>query len=236
MAKAKRTTKPATAPVATKTANGVVKGRPGKGRVYTLGQRKVCYAGHPMTPANTFVYCPKLADGKRGAERVWCRKCRALSRKRSAASRAGRMAEAVAGERKDGAAAIDAAFEPPKGAKAAVVRSPSSRLGKAAAARKAKAAAKETTGKVSAAQQRRADRVAEQLGKVLADDPPEEAPTKRVVTKSGGIECGECGGMFSDPPTASKHIAKCKGKSVPAPKATAKIKAAPKARRGKKAA
>ena len=51
---------------------------------------------------------------------------------------------------------------------------------------------------------------------------------ERVVTKSGGIECGECGGMFPDPPTASKHIAKCKG--APAtPKTPKKAKHAKKA-------
>ena len=88
--------KPATAPVAIKTTNGVVKGRPGKGRVYTLGQRKTCYAGHPMVGDNVFAYCPKRPDGTRGAERVWCKKCRALSRKRSALRRAERIAEAIA--------------------------------------------------------------------------------------------------------------------------------------------
>lgn len=61
------------------TCNGITKGRPGKGRVLSLGQRKRCYASpaHAMTDENTFSY----------KGRVWCRKCRAASRKRSVVKR-----------------------------------------------------------------------------------------------------------------------------------------------------
>lgn len=59
------------------TCNGITKGRPGKGRVLSLGQRKTCYAKHAMTPDNTFTY--------KGRE--WCRKCRAASRRRSVVKR-----------------------------------------------------------------------------------------------------------------------------------------------------
>lgn len=74
------TTKPA---IHKPTCNGIQKGRPGKGRVLSLGQRKQCYAKHPMTDANTFTY----------KGRIWCKKCRADSRKRS---RVKRLAEAKA--------------------------------------------------------------------------------------------------------------------------------------------
>ncbi len=77
----------------TPTANGVIKGRPGKGRVLSLGQRKRCYAQHAMTPENTFRYTAKRAEGKpKPIEREWCKKCRATSRKASAIKR--RMREA----------------------------------------------------------------------------------------------------------------------------------------------
>ena len=65
------------------TCNGIVKGRPGKGRVLSLEQRKRCYASHPMTEENTFLY-----NGRAG-----CKKCRADSRTRS---RVKRIAEAKA--------------------------------------------------------------------------------------------------------------------------------------------
>ncbi len=70
----------------TLTANGVEKGRPGKGRVLSLEQRAYCYAEpkHRMTEANTFRYTAKRVKGQpKPIERAWCRKCRALSRKRS---------------------------------------------------------------------------------------------------------------------------------------------------------
>ena len=70
----------------TPTANGVIKGRPGKGRVLSLEQRAYCYAKpkHAMTEENTFRYTAKRVKGQpKPIERAWCRKCRALSRKRS---------------------------------------------------------------------------------------------------------------------------------------------------------
>ena len=78
---------------ATPTCNGIIKGRPGKGRVLSLGQRKKCYANHTMTPENTFRYTAKRVKGKaKPVEREWCKKCRATSRKASAVAR--RMREA----------------------------------------------------------------------------------------------------------------------------------------------
>ncbi len=71
----------------TPTANGVIKGRPGKGRVLSLEQRAYCYAKpkHAMTEENTFRYTAKRAKGQpKPIERAWCRKCRAVSRKASA--------------------------------------------------------------------------------------------------------------------------------------------------------
>ncbi len=52
--------------IGTPTANGIIKGRPGKGRVLSLEQRKRCYAGHAMTEANTFRYTAKRAPRKAG--------------------------------------------------------------------------------------------------------------------------------------------------------------------------
>jgi len=65
------------------TCNGVIKGRPGKGKVLSLGERKRCYDGHSMSDENTFTY----------KGRQWCRKCRKASRLRS---RLKRLAEARA--------------------------------------------------------------------------------------------------------------------------------------------
>ena len=65
------------------TINGVIKGRPGKGKVLSLGQRKRCYAGHSMTPENTFRYTAKATKHTpKPLEREWCKRCRADSRKR----------------------------------------------------------------------------------------------------------------------------------------------------------
>ena len=74
-----------------KTANGIVKGRPGAGKVLSLGERKTCYAGHKMTKDNTFTYTRlrrKLENGRvdpkdHPSARIWCRICRAISRKGS---------------------------------------------------------------------------------------------------------------------------------------------------------
>ncbi len=84
------------------TCNGIFKGRPGAGKVLSLGERKTCYAGHKMTPENTFKYRAKLANGKRAAARLWCRKCRTASRKRSVEKRLElARAEAKAKEQKN---------------------------------------------------------------------------------------------------------------------------------------
>ena len=70
------------------TVNGIFKGRPGAGKVLSLEQRKRCYAGHAMTPDNTFRYRAKIEGStKRKPVRAWCKKCRADSRKRSVAKR-----------------------------------------------------------------------------------------------------------------------------------------------------
>lgn len=74
------TTKPA---VHKPTCNGIQKGRPGKGKVLSLGERKQCYAKHAMSEENTFTY----------KGRIWCKKCRTASRKRSVVKR---LAEAKA--------------------------------------------------------------------------------------------------------------------------------------------
>lgn len=72
------------------TVNGVIKGRPGKGKVLSLGQRRFCYAQpkHAMTEDNTFRYTAKPTESNpTPLEREWCRKCRAASRKRGRARR-----------------------------------------------------------------------------------------------------------------------------------------------------
>lgn len=72
------------------TINGIIKGRPGKGRVLSLGQRKTCYAKptHQMTEDNTFRYTPKPTKATpKPLERQWCKRCRAASRKRSVGKR-----------------------------------------------------------------------------------------------------------------------------------------------------
>ena len=74
-----------------RTANGIVKGRPGAGKVLSLGERKTCYVGHKMTKDNTFTYTRlrrKLENGRvdpkdHPSARIWCRICRAISRKGS---------------------------------------------------------------------------------------------------------------------------------------------------------
>lgn len=110
------------------TCNGVYKGRPGKGRVYTLGQRKACYAKHAMTEDNTFRYTPKPTKATpKPLERTWCKRCRADSRKRSRAKRL-LQAKAVARQtRKEAKAQLDQALpkaegKPRKAATAAALR------------------------------------------------------------------------------------------------------------------
>ncbi len=84
------------------TCNGILKGRPGKGKVLSLGQRKNCYAkptAHAMTEENTFPY----------KGRIWCRKCRAASRKRSVAKRLAEAKQLATIKAKEDRAAIRAA-------------------------------------------------------------------------------------------------------------------------------
>lgn len=117
--------------IGTPTANGIIKGRPGKGRVLSLEQRKRCYAGHAMTEENTFRYTAKRVKGKpKPIERAWCKKCRAQSRKSSAEARRLREAKEAATQKRE----TNAALKARKGAKAAPVKAASP---KAAKARKA---------------------------------------------------------------------------------------------------
>ena len=121
--------------IGTPTANGVIKGRPGKGRVLSLEQRKKCYAGHAMTEENTFRYTAKRIKGKaKPIERAWCKKCRARSRKASAESRRLREAKEAAATKRETNAAIKAATT--KGATSAKPK----RLAAAKAAKGSKAA------------------------------------------------------------------------------------------------
>ncbi len=93
--------------IGTPTANGVIKGRPGKGRVLSLEQRKRCYAGHAMTEENTFRYTAKRAKGApKPIQRAWCRTCRATSRKSSATARRLREAKELAATKRETNAAL----------------------------------------------------------------------------------------------------------------------------------
>ena len=95
-------TKTNTKEIGTPTANGVIKGRPGKGRVLSLEQRRKCYSGHAMTEENTFRYTAKRAKGApKPIERAWCRKCRAQSRKASATARRLREAKEAAAHKRE---------------------------------------------------------------------------------------------------------------------------------------
>lgn len=124
-------TKTKTEIIGTPTANGVIKGRPGKGRVLSLEQRGKCYAGHKMTEENTFRYTAKRLKGKpKPIQRAWCKKCRARSRKASATARRLREAKEAAAAKRETNAALKAATAR-KGSKAAKGK------GKAATARKA---------------------------------------------------------------------------------------------------
>lgn len=110
--------------IGTPTANGVIKGRPGKGRVLSLEQRARCYAGHKMDEANTFRYTAKRVKGKaKPIERAWCKKCRATSRKASAIKRRLREAkEEKARQRETNAALRKALPKARKVAKATPVK------------------------------------------------------------------------------------------------------------------
>jgi hypothetical protein len=158
------------------TVNGIVKGRPGKGKVYTLGQRAACYASHRMTPENTFTYTAKPTKATpKPLERVWCKRCRTASRKRSVVKRLEAAKVAARLQRKEAKAALDAALPNGKG------------KGKATPAPKPKAQRKASGGKPKV---------------------------------SGKVKVACCGAMFSDAPTASKHIIGCqKGKAATSGKA-----------------
>lgn len=125
--------------IGTPTANGIIKGRPGKGRVLSLEQRKKCYAGHAMTEDNTFRYTAKRVKGKpKPIERAWCKKCRAISRKSSATARRLREAKEEKARQRETNAALKKAL--PKARKAA----------KGKAAKSAKAAHKGASRKRAA--------------------------------------------------------------------------------------
>ncbi len=95
------------------TVNGVIKGSPGKGRVYTLGQRKMCYASHRLTEDNIFRYTAKPTKANPDPiERQWCKRCRAASRKRSAGKRLEAAKAAASLQRGEAKAQLDAALPP----------------------------------------------------------------------------------------------------------------------------
>jgi hypothetical protein len=109
------------------TVNGIVKGRPGKGRVYTLGQRRTCYAQHRMTDDNIFRYTPKPTKATpKPLERTWCKRCRAASRKRSVVKRLAAAKVMARAQRKEANAQLDAALPKAEGKprKAAKRRTP----------------------------------------------------------------------------------------------------------------
>lgn len=115
--------KTTTKEIGTPTANGVIKGRPGKGRVLSLEQRRKCYAGHAMTEENTFRYTAKRVKGQpKPIERAWCKKCRARSRKASAEARRLREAKELAAAKRETNAALRKAL--PKARKAAKADKP----------------------------------------------------------------------------------------------------------------
>ncbi len=134
-----------------RTPNGIIKGRPGAGKVLSLGERKSCYAGHAMSKENTFRYTKPVARLENGRidrkahkpeERIWCRKCRAISRK---GSRTRRLAEEVKADRQNARqarATVEAGMTKGRTRKASVV-APTATGGKAKAkpaTRKAKPA------------------------------------------------------------------------------------------------
>ncbi len=138
-------TKAKTETIGTPTANGVIKGRPGKGRVLSLEQRRRCYSGHTMDEANTFRYTAKRVKGKpKPVERAWCKKCRATSRKASATAR--RLREA-----KEAKSATNAAIGKATKGKSAKGGKPASTRKSAASARKSATAAKGKATKGTAA-------------------------------------------------------------------------------------
>ncbi len=167
------------------TVNGVVKGRPGKGRVLSLGQRKQCYHGHKMTEDNTFRYTKKPTQATpKPIEREWCKRCRGISRVASAARRRTVEAKIAAQQKREAKEAT-----PSEQARADKVAEELARAlsdnGKAKPAPKA-VKPKRAEGKVA-------------------------KPARKVAT-SGKVACGACGETFPDPPTATKHIVKCTGK------------------------
>ncbi len=122
--------------IGTPTANGVIKGRPGKGRVLSLEQRRKCYAGHAMTEDNTFRYTAKRVKGQpKPIERAWCKKCRARSRKASAEARRLREAKELAAAKRETNAALRKAL--PKARKSAKGRKAAKPTRKAASKQRA---------------------------------------------------------------------------------------------------
>lgn len=171
------------------TINGIVKGRPGKGKVLSLGQRKTCYAGHSMTKDNIFAY----------HERIWCRRCRADSRNRSHGKRLAEAKAMAKAQRKTAVDNLNAAFAgKPKAVKAVAPKT-------AVARRKPKATETE-----KARVEKHLDRVLTPEAKAIR---PASARVGRKVAKAvgGNIACGECDKVFPDPPSASKHFNKAHG-------------------------
>lgn len=174
------------------TINGVIKGRPGKGKVLSLGQRARCYAGHRMTPENTFRYTAKATkQTPKPLEREWCKRCRADSRKRSQVKRlaaakiaARQQAKAV---REELAAAMPEDKPKPKPQPQPKV----SGKAKPAPARSAKPAVAKGNGKAKSAK-------ASTIVGTFAD----------VKGAGKGNACGKCGETFPDPPTLTAHFGK----------------------------
>ncbi len=142
--------------IGTPTANGIIKGRPGKGRVLSLEQRRKCYAGHAMSEENTFRYTAKRVKGQpKPIERAWCRKCRATSRKSSAEARRLREAKEAASAKRETNARLKASMPKGKGRKAAkpartLATEPTPRARQRAKAAKAAKALKAASGKRAA--------------------------------------------------------------------------------------
>jgi hypothetical protein len=167
------------------TCNGVVKGRPGKGRVLSLGQRANCYnkPPHRMDEENTFRYTSKpTAKNKKPLERQWCKACRALSRKRSQVKRMAEAKARVAAQRKADKTELANAMPTatPKG------------KGEVTAHAHGKAAPERGKRKPTRAQQLTAQSVAK----------------AKAAAPVNVIGCGQCAETFPDPVSASKHVRK----------------------------
>ncbi len=182
------------------TANGIVKGRPGAGKVLSLGERKSCYAGHKMTKDNTFRYTKpvtRLANGHvdrkapKPTERIWCRTCRAVSRKGSHTRRVAAEEKAERASARTARATVEAGMTKGKARKAAPATVKASG-GKA----KAKPATRKASATVKA--------------KAASSTPSRKAASARGVKKAAS----------STPSRKASATVKAKArKAAPAPKA-----------------